>query len=162
VTNVARAAYDGGVKSVVLAGCVLALVVGVGASAAGSSRPSTFFTLTATNSALGEAVFTLRCHPSGGNILHPERACVTLDRKPQLLLRPTPFTCRGGPFSWWGITIKGRIQGKPLFVTTSTCWTPQMSLLRALGIGRTPPQTHLVCSAGTPLSPKGLPRCRHH
>lgn len=146
-------------KGVISAACVLTLVVGVGASAAGSVRPSTAFTLTATNINVGDAVFTLRCHPTGGNMGQPEHACAALEKRPQVLLHPTPFKCRGSFFSWWDITIKGRFEGKPLFVTTATCWTPQMPLLSALGIGHTSPQTHLVCSADTPLAPKGLPRC---
>ncbi len=121
-------------------------------------RSPTAFRLTATNENVGTALFRLRCQPAGGDVGRAAAACAALDRNPNLLLEPTRFQCQGGPSSWWNITIKGRFRGRPLHVTTSTCWTPQMPLIKALGIANTL-ENHLVCSAGTPLSPKGLRRC---
>lgn len=96
--------------------------------------PETSLSLVATNNHVGRATFTLECEPPGGDIGQARAACTRLLRQPSTLLRPTPFTCFGGTFSWWDIRITGRFEGKAVDVRTSTCWTPQMKLIRVLGI----------------------------
>ena len=110
-------------------------VVAVLAGCAGDD-PGTSLRLTAKNSAVGTAVFTLECDPPGGTIRAPAAACAALAKRPGLLLHPRPFTCWGGTFSWWDITISGRLDADAVDVKTSTCWTPQMDLIRVLGIAR--------------------------
>ena len=56
------------------------------------------------------------------------------------MLRPKPFTCWGGS---WVITITGRLDGRSVHVKTETCWTPQMALIRRLGIARSL-ESHIV------------------
>lgn len=113
-----------------------AVLVTVGAAAGcGEATPSTSLTLVATNPHLGRATFTLRCDPPGGDVPRPASACARLGGDPRVLLRPKPFTCWGGTFSWWDVTVSGRYDGEPVSVRTSTCWTPQMRLIRVLGIG---------------------------
>lgn len=118
-----------GVVLLVGAGLALALAVSSG------GEPRTELTLTATNSSVGRAVFRLRCVPPDGDVPDPAAACAALARNPQLVTNPKPFTCFGGTFSWWDLTIEGRLDGETLAVETSTCWTPQMALIEALGIG---------------------------
>ncbi|HST26072.1 MAG TPA: hypothetical protein VLJ76_08770 [Gaiellaceae bacterium] len=62
------------------------------------------------------------------------KACAAVMASPRLLTDPEPFTCRGGPFPSWDLTITGRLRGKPLFDFVSTCWTPQMGLIGTLGL----------------------------
>ena len=101
----------------------------------GDESPSTSLRLVATNSSVGRATFTLECDPAGGDIPQPAAACAGLARDPSVLLRPKRFVCFGGTFSWWGMRITGRYDGKPVDVRTNTCWTSQMELIRVLGIG---------------------------
>jgi hypothetical protein len=115
---------------------VLALPAGCGAD----RPPSTELTLTATNSFVGVATFRLTCGPPGGDIPRPAAACAALAGSPDTLLRPEPFVCIGGTSSWWDIRITGRLAGAPVQVKTSTCWTPQMKLIRALGIAHALPR----------------------
>ena len=107
----------------------------VAAAGCGDESPSTSLRLVATNSSVGRATFTLECEPAGGDVPRPAAACAALERDPDVLLRPTRFMCFGGTFSWWGIRITGRYHGNPVDVRTNSCWTPQMSLIRVLGIG---------------------------
>jgi hypothetical protein len=97
---------------------------------------TTSFTLVATNPHVGRATFTVECDPPGGDVPRPATACARLRGNPDLLLRPEPFTCFGGLFSWWELQITGRFDGDRVDVRTNTCWTPQMELIRALGIAR--------------------------
>jgi hypothetical protein len=102
----------------------------------GDDSPSTSLRLVATNSFVGRATFTLECEPAGGDVPRPAAACAALARDPDALRRPEPFVCFGGTSSWWEISITGRYDGDPVDVRTNTCWTSQMELIRALGIGQ--------------------------
>jgi hypothetical protein len=102
--------------------------------ACSSGDPSTSLKLEATNSFVGRATFTLRCDPPGGDIARPAAACAQLAEQPRALFEPKPFTCFGGTFSWWDLEISGHYRGRRVDVRTSTCWTPQMELIRRLGI----------------------------
>ena len=122
---------------------LLAAVIATLAVAA-PAKPSTVLTIVALNQSVGRAVFHLECHPAGGDIANAARACAAIDRKPELVTHPKAFTCAGGTFSWWDITIRGRLDGRPLLTRTSTCWTPQMEMIRRLGIGWQSLRRHLV------------------
>jgi hypothetical protein len=91
--------------------------------------------LLAVNQDIGRAVFHVRCAPARGDLPDNAAACAALASTPDLVTSPKPFTCAGGTSSWWNITISGRIDGHPLTHTVSTCWTPQMAMIRRLGIG---------------------------
>ena len=88
----------------------------------------------ATNQHVGRATFSLTCDPPGGDVPRPADACASLARDPRTLLRPKPFVCFGGFSSWWTLRITGRYYGTPVDVLANTCWTPQMKLIRVLGI----------------------------
>jgi len=94
----------------------------------------TKLTLTAVNPNVGQAVFHLECGPAGGDVSDPAAACVALGRDPKLVTSPQPYTCIGGTFSWFDMTISGRLAGKPVHRKFSTCWTPQMATLKKLGL----------------------------
>jgi len=98
------------------------------------SLAGTKLTLTAVNPNVGQAVFHLACGPAGGDVSDPAAACVALGRDPKLVTSPRPYTCLGGPSSWFDMTISGRLAGKPVHRTFSTCWTPQMATLEKLGL----------------------------
>jgi hypothetical protein len=100
------------------------------------AEPATQLTILAVNPNVGRAVFRLSCgSPAKGDIPSPERACAVLEQSPELVTSPRRFVCGGGTFSWWDITISGRLAGNPLDSHTSTCWTPQMEMIGKLGIG---------------------------
>jgi hypothetical protein len=61
-----------------------------------------------------------------------------------LVTQPKPFVCHGGPFSWWDVTISGRLDGKQIHRAFSTCWTPQMATLGRLGMSDRVLQNHLL------------------
>src|ERR1041385_9128297 len=107
------------------------------------SVPSTDLTLLAVNPSVGRAVFHLRCAPARGDLGDPARACAAVAARPQLVTRPKPFVCFGGTFSWWDVTITGRLNGRPVRTHISTCWTPQMAMIRRLGIGWQSLRAHL-------------------
>ena len=76
---------------------------------------------------------------------------------------PKPFVCAGGTFSWWDVTISGRLNGKPIHRAFSTCWTPQMATLGRLGMSwdvlrkHLLPRRHEAVLAGTKRSfPSGV------
>jgi hypothetical protein len=117
----------------------------------------TDLTLLAVNPSVGRAAFRLTCQPAGGDLAHPARACAALASDPSLVRRPKPFTCAGGTFSWWEITISGRLRGRPLRTTVSTCWTPQMALIDRFGIGWQSLRAHLLPRRRAAVMP-GLPR----
>jgi hypothetical protein len=121
--------------------CLAALLAGCGGHAV---TPSTDLTLLAVNPHVGRAVFHVACGPPGGDLADPGRACAALAAQPDLVTRPKPFTCHGGMFSWWDITITGRLDGRPVRTHTSTCWTPQMAMIGRLGIGWQALQAHLL------------------
>jgi hypothetical protein len=125
-----------------------------------TARPSTDLTLLAVNSYVGRAAFHLTCKPSGGDLSHPARACTALASDPTLVRRPKPFICAGGMFSWWDITISGRLHGRPLRSHVSTCWTPQMAMIGRLGISWQSLRAHLLPrrhEAVMPGEPKTFP-----
>jgi WD40 repeat protein len=125
--------------------------------ACGSNDATTSLRLEATNSFVGRATFTLRCDPPGGDVARPEEACARLAERPRALLEPKPFTCIGGTFSWWDLEISGRFDGRRVDVRTSTCWTPQMELIRRLGIAAQL-QAHVDPLSRPPYSGSGIPR----
>jgi hypothetical protein len=98
----------------------------------------------AVNSYVGRSVFHLDCTPAGGDLPDPARACAALAHSPQLISEPKPFVCGGGTFSWWDVTISGRLNDKPIRRTFSTCWTPQMATLGRFGMSWAVLQKHLL------------------
>jgi hypothetical protein len=107
-------------------------------------HPSTRLTILAINASVGRAAFHLDCGPSGGDVGNAARACSAVTTHPELLTDPKPFTCAGGTFSWWDITITGWLNEHPIRTHTSTCWTPQMAMIDRLGIGWKSLQAHLL------------------
>lgn len=122
-----------------------ALVAGCGnfPAAEGDGGSETRVTILAVNEDVGRAVFEFTCGPAGGDLPSPEPACAAVEETPELLTSPEPFTCLGGLFSWWELTISGRLRGRPVRSRVSTCWTPQMELIGRLGIARSLEQ-HLL------------------
>ncbi len=112
----------------------LVLVLLAAGCGSGSTTPSTRLTLSALNPSVGMAVFHLDCSPSGGDVPDAAAACAVLRRDPALVRSPQPYTCIGGPWSWFDMTISGRLAGKPVREKFSTCWTPQMPTLGKLGL----------------------------
>jgi hypothetical protein len=113
----------------------------------------TQLTVVALNSWVGRAVFHIDCGPAAGDIPTPARACAALARTPQLVTSPKPFTCMGGTSSWWDVTINGRLNGKQITRTFSTCWTPQMTTIGRLRLGWPVLQQHLVARRVQALMP---------
>jgi hypothetical protein len=128
-----------GLQTIVL---VIGLVL-VGCSGRGVDS-STRLTILAVNPSVGRAAFHLDCAPAGGDLEDVSRACAALATQPQLVTSPTPFVCYGGSFSWWDITITGRLHGRPVRTHTATCWTSQMAMIRELGIGQESLRAHLL------------------
>lgn len=95
----------------------------------GMNLAGTKLKVTAVNPNVGQAVFHLDCGPAGGDVSDPAAACAALERDPTLITSPQPFTCLGGPSSWFDMTISGRLAGKRVHRKFSTCWTPQMGTL---------------------------------
>ena len=125
---------------IVVASCVVAAA----AIAAGCGKSAgTSLTILAVNPWVGRAEFHLTCAPPGGDVPRPARACAALSAEPSLATRPTAFVCRGGTFSWWDLTITGRVRGRRIHSHVDTCWTRQMRLVGKLGIARAL-QAHLV------------------
>ena len=112
----------------------VASVVGCGG---GEGASATRLTILAVNPNVGRAAFHLSCAPAGGDVPSPSRACAALAAAPDLVTRPKPFICIGGTFSWWDITITGRLRGRAVRAHTESCWTPQMELIGKLGIAPT-------------------------
>jgi hypothetical protein len=136
--------------------CLLLIAASLVGWSDGAAQPSTQLRILALNSHVGRAAFHLACEPPRGDVGDPARACAALANQPELVTRPKPFVCLGGPFSWWDITITGRLQGRPIRTHTSTCWTPQMELIGRLGIGRSL-QAHLLPRRRRAVMP-GIPR----
>jgi hypothetical protein len=122
---------------------LLAIVPLVGCSH-GEASPATQLTLEALNPSVGRAVFRLECEPAGGDLPDPAAACAALAKVPRLITSPKPFTCHGGTFSWWEITIAGRLDGEPIRRSFSTCWTPQMETLGRLAMSWDVLREHLL------------------
>jgi hypothetical protein len=120
------------------------LAVSLAGCGSRSVKPSTDLTLLAVNPFVGRAAFHLACAPAGGDLGTPARACAALAAHPQLVTRPKPFVCVGGTGSWWDVTVTGRLDGSRIHTHTSTCWTPQMAMIRRLGIGWQSLRAHLL------------------
>jgi len=110
----------------------LPLLLVAAACGSGTNLAGTKLTLTAINPNVGQAVFHLDCGPAGGDVSDPSAACAALAHDQTLVTAPKPFTCLGGPASWFDMTISGRLAGKPVHRAFSTCWTPQMATLGKL------------------------------
>ena len=115
-----------------LAAVLVMLAAGCGGSA---KLAGTRLTLTALNPNVGMAVFHLECQPARGDVADPAAACAALAHSPTLVTSPAPFTCFGGPTSWFDVTISGRLAGAPVHEKFATCWTRQSATLGKLGIG---------------------------
>jgi len=125
-----------------------------------SVKPSTDLTFLAVNPSVGRAAFHLTCAPPGGDLGNPARACAAVAAHPRLVTSPKPFTCMGGTFSWWDVTITGRLHGREVHTHASTCWTPQMAMIGRLGIGWESLRAHLLPrrrEAVLPSIPKTFP-----
>lgn len=118
-----------------LAFVLVALAAGC---ASGAKTGGTHLTLMALNPNVGKAVFHLDCPPPGATVsaglASATAACDELRSDPSLITAPKPFTCIGGPTSWFDVTISGRFAGKPVREKFPTCWTPQMPTLGKLGL----------------------------
>jgi hypothetical protein len=143
---------------------VLFLAVAAGCGCA-HAKPGTQLTITGLNSSVGRAVFHLECAPTGGDLPNPARACAAVARTPQLVTRPRRFVCAGGTFSWWDVTISGRLNGNPIARTFSTCWTTQTATLGRLGLSWNVLRRHLlprrhetVLAGSTHVFPPGVLR----
>jgi hypothetical protein len=100
--------------------------------------------MTALNSWVGRAVFHLDCGPAAGDLPEPVKACAALRTAPALVASPEPYSCFGGPSSWWDVTIEGRLNSRAIQKSFSTCWTPQIALLRRLGMSWDVLRMHVV------------------
>src|SRR5436190_11972543 len=146
-------------KRFALALGLFVLPAAAGCGDSGMNLAGTKLTLTAVNSNVGQAVFHLDCGPAGGDVMDPAAACSALGHDPALITAPQPYTCIGGTFSWFDMTISGRLAGKLVHRKFSTCWTPQMATLKKLGLASSlapaRPQAHV--RAG--FAPAGRPAC---
>jgi hypothetical protein len=127
-------------RTALLASLATALSVGCDSS----QTPGTNLTMLALNPSVGRAVFHLRCAPTGGDLPDPSRACAALRQQPRLVTRPKPFVCAGGTFSWWDVTISGRLNGTTIRRSFATCWTPQMATIGRFGLSWDVLRKHLV------------------
>jgi hypothetical protein len=116
--------------------CALA-AAGCGSPSSGAAHTtaSTALVIRATNGVAGTAVFTLRCDPPGGTVPDARRVCARLLRvPPAVLLDPKGYECPGTALSPWTVRISGHRGDRPVHVDIATCWTPQVRLIRTLGI----------------------------
>jgi hypothetical protein len=120
------------------------VAVSLAGCGSGATNRSTDLTFLAVNPYVGRAAFHLTCSPSGGDLRNPARACAAVAADPQLVTNPKPFGCIGGLFSWWDVTITGRLHGRQVRTHTSTCWTPQMAMIGRLGMGWPSLHAHLL------------------
>lgn len=120
--------------------CLFAVAVVAGC---GHAQPAsqTQLTLVALNEWSGRAVFHLSCQPARGDVPNPAAACAAIARHPRLITHPRPFECWG---SDWDVTVSGRFDGHPIRRSFSTCWTPQMTTIKQLGLSGEVLQNHLV------------------
>ena len=131
-------------RLVAVAISALALTTGIGQAGVRGGTPNTRLTIVALDSYVGRAVFHLSCEPAGGDLPDVTTACGALDQKPELMTNPEPFTCRGGPGSWWLVKVSGLLQGEAISRTFSTCWTLQAPTLAQLGLTWDVLRSHLV------------------
>ena len=129
-----------GIRPIAAIIAVVAAALTVASCGAGSSRPetappSTTLVIRASNNVAGTAVLTLRCDPSGGTLSDATAACARLSHAPLgVLLHPVAFRCPGGPLSPWDLHLTGRTGDRPVHVDIATCMTPQVRIIRLLGI----------------------------
>lgn len=133
---------------------LLGLAAGCGG---GKSVTPTHLRITALNPNVGMAIFHLDCAPAGGDVADPASACATLARDPALVTAPKPYTCIGGPWSWFDMTISGQLAGKPVHERFSTCWAHGMATLDKLDLfkdfnGHIRPPRRGVVPIGTPMT----------
>lgn len=102
-----------------------------GSGPVGGAVPANL-TLVAANQFGARAVFHLTCDPARGNVPHPDEACAAIAAQPSLVTKPKGFSCFA---TAWDFTILGRMNGKPVHTKVVSCWTPQMPLINALGLG---------------------------
>jgi hypothetical protein len=126
--------------AILTAALAAALLAACGETEDVASPRATELVLLAVNPSVGRARYELRCNPPGGDLPDPERACGALGADPTLVTDPEPFTCWGGTFSSWDLTVTGHFRGDDVDTQVSTCWTPQMELLDELGLGRDQPR----------------------
>jgi hypothetical protein len=122
----------------------LALSTTPGLAGARGEEPTTRLTIVALDSYVGRAVFHLSCEPVGGDLPDATTACAALDQKPELITDPEPFTCRGGPGSWWLVKVAGSLHSDAISRTFATCWTLQAPTLAQLGLTWDVLRSHLV------------------
>ena len=132
----------------------LSLAAGCGG---GKSVPATQLRITALNPTVGLAVFHLDCSPAGGDVADPASACAAISREPQLVTSPKPYTCIGGPSSWFDMTISGRLAGEPVHERFSTCLAHGMPTLDKLDLFKNfdrhvRPRRHGLVPEGTPMT----------
>lgn len=118
-----------GVALILVAG---AIAVGVELNSRGSASVGSAFRTSLTFSAVSDFgrhafVFHLSCHPPGGDLPQPARACAAIAAKPSLITRPKPFSCWG---TWWTFSIIGRLHGRPVHVKVGSCPSRQMALVK--------------------------------
>jgi hypothetical protein len=130
-----------GFRAALVTSLAVAVLAGWGSSRTASN---TNLTMVALNPWVGRAVFHLSCAPAGGDLPDPSLACSALQQQPSLVTDPNPFVCRGGPFSWWDVTISGRLNGEPIRQHFSTCWTLQMETIGRFGLSWPLLRQHLV------------------
>lgn len=116
--------------------CTLATAgCGAGSGQPSEAAASTSLVIRATNGVAGTAVFTLRCDPPGGTLPDARRVCARLSAAPPaVLLAPKAYECPGTALSPWRVRISGHRGDRPIHVDIATCWTPQVRLIRLLGI----------------------------
>ena len=108
---------------------------GGGSNRATTTPAATALVIRARNNVAGTAVLTLRCDPPGGTLPDAAAACDRLSHAPPgVLLHPRAFRCPGGPLSPWDVHVRGRTNGRRIHVDIATCLTPQVRLIRLLGI----------------------------
>jgi len=133
------------VQDVMEAKRTVAIIVGIAAAltltgrGAGSDRlatapAATALVIRARNNVAGTAVLTLRCDPPVGTLPDAAAACARLSHAPGVLLHPRALRCPGGPLSPWDLHIRGRTSDRRIHVDIATCLTPQIRLIRLLGI----------------------------
>lgn len=119
--------------------------------------PTTELRLTATNLVAGRAEFSVSCDPAGDDVPSVSDVCRRITDDPALVSDVKPYVCGGGPRSWWTLTLRGRLNGEKLEVTTDTCWTPQMLLIRTLGIAQSL-DSHIVPNSQPAYPGSGISR----
>jgi hypothetical protein len=78
----------------------------------------------------GRGVFHLNCNPPGGNLPDPAAACALIAGQSTAITRPKFSSCLEPN----EVTFVGRLNGKPVESTITTCWASQARLIRNLGV----------------------------